>query len=73
MAKQRALDGIDILPSLHIYQGVDYVQDGFLSLDFKDSYDVVLLCSTIEHTGFEGRYRSRNIEDGDIKAIKKAK
>ena len=67
------VDGIDLLPSPYIYQGVKYVQGDFLSLDFKDSYDIIVLCSTIEHIGLGGRYGSRNIEEGDIKAIKKAK
>lgn len=67
------VDGIDLLPSPYIYPGVKYLQGDFLSLDFKDLYDILVLCSTIEHMGLGGRYGSRNIEEGDIKAIKKAK
>jgi SAM-dependent methyltransferase len=68
-----AVDGVDLLPSPYIYQGVNHLQGDFLSLDFKVSYDVVVLCSTIEHIGLGGRYGSRNIEDGDMKAIEKVK
>jgi len=67
------VDGIDLLPSPYIYQGVNYLQGDFLSLDFKDSYDVLVLCSTIEHIGLGGRYGSRSIKEGDIMALKKVK
>jgi len=68
------VDGMDLPPSSPIlYEGVKYIQGDFLSVDVKDSYDVVVLCSTIEHIGLGGRYGSKDIEDGDIKAIEKVK
>jgi len=65
--------GIDLLPSPYIYEGVNYMQDDFLSVDLKDSYDVVVLCSTVEHIGLRGRYGSKDIREGDIKTLEKAK
>jgi len=68
------VDGIDLLPSPYVYEGINYIQADFLSADFKDSlYDVVILCSTVEHIGLEGRYGSPSIKDGDIKALEKVK
>lgn len=68
------VDGIDrpqVSPIL--YEGVKYIQGDFLSVDVKDSCDVVVLCSTIEHIGLGGRYGSENIEGEDIKALEKVK
>jgi SAM-dependent methyltransferase len=68
------VDGIDLSPSPYIYEGVNYMQDDFLSVDLKDSlYDVVVLCSTVEHIGLSGRYSSPSIRGGDIKALEKVK
>jgi SAM-dependent methyltransferase len=68
------VDGIDLLPSPYVYEGINYIQGDFLSADLKDSlYDVVILCSTVEHIGLAGRYGSPSLEDGDIKALEKVK
>ena len=67
------VDGIDLMPSAYIYDGVNYIQGDFISVDFKSSYDVIVLCSTIEHIGLKGRYGSSEIKEGDIKTLKKVK
>ena len=67
------VDGIDLSPSPYIYEGVNYMQDNFLSVDLKDSFYDVVVFSTIEHIGPGGRYGSPSIEDGDIKALEKVK
>lgn len=67
------VDGIDLLPSPVLYEGVEYIHGDFLSMDLKKSYDIVVLCSAIEHIGLEGRFRSSNIKEGDIKTLKKVK
>jgi len=67
------VDGIDLLPSPYVYEGVNYLQGDFLSTDLKDFYDVVVLCSTIEHIGLGGRYGSKDVREGDIKALEKVK
>jgi SAM-dependent methyltransferase len=67
------IDGIDLIPSPYIYDGVNYIQGDFISVDFKISYDVIVLCSTIEHIGLKGRYGSAEIKEGDIKTLKKVK
>ena len=68
-----AVDGIDLRPTPVLYNGVNYIQGNFLSTGFKNSYDVVVMCYVIEHIGLKGRYTSPEIEDGDVKALKKAK
>jgi len=69
-----AVDAIDLLPAPYVYDGVNYFRVDFLEADLKESfYDVVILCSTVEHIGLEGRYGSRSIINGDIKALKKVK
>lgn len=40
-------------------------------MDLNGSYDIVVLCSTIEHVGLAGRYGSQSMEDGDIKTLEK--
>lgn len=68
------VDGIDLLPSPYIYEGVNYIQGDFLSIDLKDSiYDVVVLCSTVEHIGLGGRYSSKEVREGDVKTLEKVK
>ena len=63
--------GVDLLPAVYEYEGIEYVQGDFLSITFDSSYDVIVLCSTVEHIGLEGRYGSKSIEEGDVKTIKK--
>jgi len=59
---------------LHIYyDGINYIQGDFLSVELRGTYDIVILCSTIEHIGLEGRYGSSSIKEGDIEALKKIK
>ncbi len=67
------VDGIDLMPTICAYEGVNYIKNDFLLADFKESYyDAVVFCSTIEHVGLGGRYGSPSVEDGDIRSIKKA-
>ncbi len=56
------------------YQVPDVVfhQGDFLELDLGEIlFDVVVLCSVVEHIGLPGRYRQRNIPDGDLQAMQK--
>jgi 2-polyprenyl-3-methyl-5-hydroxy-6-metoxy-1,4-benzoquinol methylase len=67
------VDGIDLLSSPCIYNGVNYIKNDFLLQKFSKPYDIVILCSTIEHIGLKGRYGSPNIKDGDLRTLKKIK
>jgi len=68
-----SIDGIDFLPSPVRYKGIRYIQDDFLeSNKLDDVYDVIVMCSTIEHVGLEGRYTSPSVKSGDIDAIRRS-
>lgn len=67
------VDGIDLRRSPLLYDGVNYIQGDFLSIDLKNVYDIIVLCSTIEHIGLGDRFGSENLQDGDIKALEKVK
>lgn len=68
------VDGIDLLPSPVSYENIKYICGDFLSLEnLRYSYDVVVLCSTIEHIGLGGRYGSKDVREGDIKTLEKVK
>ena len=67
-----SVDGIDFLPSPVRYKGIRYIQDDFLeSNKLDDVYDAIVMCSTIEHVGLEGRYTSPSVKNGDIDAIRR--
>lgn len=67
------VDGIDLPKTSYRYKNINYIQGDFLKLEFNNLYDIVVLCSTIEHIGIGGRYKSDNIIEGDIKALNKVK
>jgi len=49
------------------------VQTGdILDFDFGDArFDVVINCSSVEHVGLAGRYRSLDVSDGDLIAMER--
>jgi len=65
------VDGIDLLPTPYIYEGINFYQGNFLVTELNSFYDVIILCSTIEHVGLKRRYGSPNITNGDIKTLEK--
>jgi len=68
------IQGIGLLPSPVQYENLKYIQGNFLiSRDLDSSYDVVILCSTIEHIGLKGRYNSPSIRNGDIVVLRRVK
>ncbi|TFG50742.1 MAG: DUF268 domain-containing protein [Candidatus Brocadiia bacterium] len=54
------------LPDLTFYQA------DFLDHDFGSSrFDVIILCSIVEHIGLAKRYGQRDVPDGDLQAMRK--
>jgi len=68
----RTVHGIDLLPPPVAFPGVDFFAGDFLtSTALAPFYDVVVFCSSIEHFGLEGRYRSKRTNDGDLRALRR--
>ena len=62
------------MPAPYIYNGVKYYHGDFLKAELgKSFYDIVVLCSTVEHIGLEGRYGSPSVQNGDVRALEKTK
>jgi SAM-dependent methyltransferase len=56
-----------------IMEGFRFVQCDFNDLPFNGGFDVVVVCSVIEHVGLAGRYNSQADEDGDLKAMRRVR
>jgi len=66
--------GIDLLPSPVRFDGVQFFQGDFLrTRALRDSYGVVILCSSIEHFGLAGRFNSPDVPEGDLQALERAR
>lgn len=64
--------GIDQLPSPVKFENVRYIQDDYLLWKPDNKFNVIILCSTIEHMGLGGRFSSRDVENADVDALAKA-
>jgi SAM-dependent methyltransferase len=65
--------GIDTDRIPYELPGFTFYQTDFLDHDFGSvRFDVVVLCSVVEHIGLAGRYAQRDIPDGDLQAMRKA-
>lgn len=50
-----------------------FIQADFMEANLSDvQFDIVVLCSVVEHIGLAGRYGQRDILDGDLYAMGKA-
>lgn len=68
----RQVHGIDLLPSPVEFPGVEFFADDFLATTrLNHGYDAVVFCSSIEHFGLNGRYKSRGYNDGDLRALQR--
>jgi len=66
---------IDLMPIqwYHHLPNVDLIQGDLLQLPLEnDSFDVIIVCSTVEHVGIAGRYNiTQNEANGDLDAMRK--
>jgi SAM-dependent methyltransferase len=66
---------VDLMPIqwYHHLPNVNLIQGDLLQLPLEDaSFDVIVVCSTVEHVGIAGRYNITQYEaDGDLAAMKK--
>jgi len=54
-----------------VLSGFHFLAGDFLQLDLRPGFDVIVVCSVVEHMGLAGRYGSREDPDGDLKAMRK--
>lgn len=65
---------VDLGPEQYPFHpdGIDYVQADFNELDLEpESFDQIINCSSVEHTGLAGRYGSPDDPEGDLRAMEK--
>jgi len=65
--------GIDLRPYIqYTLDNFSFINDDFSRIQLLDlTYDLIVLCSTVEHIGLLGRYENRDDQDGDLLAMKK--
>jgi SAM-dependent methyltransferase len=68
-----ATTAIDLQPDQPFdLPGLEIISDDFLHRNFPaKSYDLVVLCSTVEHMGLQGRYDSAEAKDADLACMQK--
>jgi Caenorhabditis protein of unknown function, DUF268 len=69
----RSIHGIDLLPSPVDFPGIEFFCGDFLTAtELSPRYDIVVFCSSIEHFGLQGRYGSKDSNNADLRALRKA-
>ena len=59
-------------PAAYVHSRLELVQGDILDYDFgARRFDTIINCSTVEHVGLPGRYGSKNVADGDLKAMQR--
>lgn len=54
-----------------IISGINFINDDFNLTEFNGHFDVIVLCSVVEHIGISGRFNSEEDSDGDLRAMRK--
>jgi hypothetical protein len=54
-----------------IIGGINFIHDDFNATKIGGLFDVIVLCSVVEHIGMHGRFNSEDDSDGDLSAMKK--
>ena len=55
-----------------IFNGVKFHYGDFTEFECQGTFDVMVLCSVVEHIGLSGRYNSKEDPQGDLKAMRKS-
>ena len=53
--------------------GFHLILGDFNAVQIEPNFDVIVLCSAVEHVGLSGRYNSAEDPDGDLKAMRKVR
>lgn len=54
-----------------VVRGINFISGDFNEASFDDAFDVIVLCSVVEHIGISGRFNSEDDSDGDLRAMSK--
>ena len=54
-----------------IIEGFRFVQGDFNEFSWDQRFEVIVLCSVVEHIGLAGRYNSKEDTNGDLKAMQR--
>jgi uncharacterized protein DUF268 len=54
-----------------IVDGFRFVHGDFNDFPFDEKFEVIIVCSVVEHLGLAGRYNSQPDPDGDLKAMRR--
>ena len=54
-----------------LFSNVTFHFGDFNELACSQGFDIIILCSVVEHIGLSGRYNSREEPDGDLRAMQK--
>lgn len=70
-----SVTAIDLEPAQPFeFPNLRVIRGDFISYDFgREQFDLVVLCSAVEHFGLSGRYRSAQRSDGDIECMRKVR
>jgi SAM-dependent methyltransferase len=73
LALEYSVTGIDLRCDVpYELKGFTQLQGDITRLELEpDSFDLAILCSTVEHVGLSGRYDNRENPDGDLQAMTK--
>jgi SAM-dependent methyltransferase len=55
-----------------VYSDITFYRGDFTKIAFENPFDIIVLCSVVEHIGLSGRFNSDEDAEGDLKAMKKA-
>ena len=71
VALEYSVTGVDLRCDVpYDLPGFTTAQGDFLQVELQEkAYDLVVLCSTVEHIGLTGRYDNRENQDGDLQAM----
>lgn len=54
-----------------IIEGINFINRDFNTVSLAGRFDVIVLCSVVEHIGLGGRFNSNEDPDGDLKAMER--
>jgi SAM-dependent methyltransferase len=55
--------------SRQVISGFDFIYGDFQGAKFDSKFDVIVVCSVIEHVGLSGRFNAQESPDGDLVAM----